>query len=386
MSKVALAFSGGLDTLICIDYLKRRKNLQVITFSGNVGQEPYLEPIGEKSIELGTQSSHVADLRVAFAEEFILPAIRAQAEYGRGYYLGAALVRPLIARELVRIAREEGCKYLAHGCRGKGNDRLRFERCFNALAPELDVISPLAELGVDHPGDDIEYARKTSIPLESATETIYNVEENLWGTNIQLTPFKDEWEEAPSETYIRTVPPEKAPSRRKDLELRFEEGRPVALDGDRKPLPELLASLNRLGGKFGVGRFDVIENRLVDHKTREIHEQPAATLINTAYRALEELVQDQDVMDMKSRLSRDYGQLIYNGKWFTDEREGFDRFFRRINGRMTGDVRLRMTGGLVRIAGRKADSTCLDRDSENLDIAELRAQFRESSSSASRLL
>ncbi len=386
MSKVALAFTGGLDTLICIDYLKRRKNLEVITFSANIGQEPYLEPVGEKSIELGTRASHVADLRETFAEEYILPAIRAQAEYGRGYYLGSALARPLIAKELVRIAREEGCKYLAHGCRGKGNDRLRFERCFNALAPELDVISPLAELGVNHPGEDIEYARRASIPLDSATETIYNVEENLWGTNIQLTPFKDEWEEAPMETYIRTLPPEKAPSRQIDVNLRFEEGCPVALDDEEQPLHEIIESLNRMGGKFSVGRIDVIEDRLVDHKTREIYEQPAATLINVAYRALEELVQNQDVMEMKSNLERKYGKLVYNGKWFTDEREGLDLFFRRVNRLMTGVVRLRITRGLVRVVGRKSDTTSLDRQSESLDIAELKSQIRESSSSTSSLL
>lgn len=385
MAKVALAFSGGLDTLISIDYLKRRKNLKVITYSGNVGQGSYIEPIGEKSLELGTSASHIDDLRATFAEEFILPAIRAKAMYGFGYYLGSALVRPLIARELVRTAQEEGCEYLAHGCRGRGNDRIRFERCFASLAPQLTVISPLKELGVNHPGEDIQYARRASLPLEETTETIFNVERNLWGANIQLTPFIDEWEEVPEETYILTTPLERTSDEHITIELRFDEGRPVSIDGEQKPLHELIATLNELGGDFGVGRIDVVEDGLEGNKTREIYEQPAATIIYRAYQALEEVVQNQEIREMKHSLEREYGKLVYQGKWFTERREGLDQFFRQINTTMTGTVRLKIFKGNVRIAGRKADEHRLDRADEDRDIHELKEQIKQSSEDSSYL-
>lgn len=382
MAKVALAFSGGLDTLICIDYLKRRKNLQVITFSGNVGQGEYIEPIGEKSIELGTSASHLEDLRPEFAEEFILPAIRARARYGHEYYLGSALARPLIARELVNIAREEGCEYLAHGCRGKGNDRIRFERCFEQLAPELTVISPLTELGVNHPGEDIDYARRTSLPLDSSTETIFNVEQNLWGANVQLTPFIDEWEEAPNETYIVTERPENTPDRKIELELRFRKGKPVALDGDEQPLHEIIQTLGKMGGTFGVGRTDVVEDSLEDEKTRQVYEQPAATIIHRAYKALEELVQNREVVEMKRSLERSYGKLVYHGKWFSNERKGLDQFFRQVNSSMSGTVRLRLFKGQVRVLGRKAKNHHLPEGDEDLDLEALKEQIKDSDSSS----
>lgn len=380
MAKVALAFSGGLDTLICIDYLKRRRNLQVITFSGNVGQGQYIEPIGEQSIELGTSASHLEDLRPEFAEEFILPAIRARARYGNEYYLGSALARPLIARELVQVAREEGCEYLAHGCRGKGNDRIRFERCFEQLAPELSIISPLTELDVHHPGEDIQYAQQASLPMDSSTETIFNVERNLWGTNVQLTPFVDEWEEAPAETYIVTERLENTPDRKVDLELQFRKGKPVALDGDEQPLHEIISTLGKMGGTFGVGRTDVVEDSLEDQKTRQIHEQPAATIIHHAYKALEELVQDREVVEMKQSLERDYGKLVYSGKWFSDERKGLDQFFRQVNSSMSGTVRLRLFNGQVRIVGRKAQERQLRKEDGDLDLQELKDQIKDSNS------
>ncbi len=375
MAKVALAFSGGLDTLICIDYLKRRKNLQVITFSGNLGQKQYIEPIGEKSIELGTSASHISDLRSTFAEDFIRPAIRAKARYGREYYLGSALARPLIARELVHIAREEGCTYLAHGCRGEGNDRIRFERCFEQLAPELTVISPLKELGVNHPGEDIQYARRASLPIESATETIFNVEENLWGANIQLTPFVDAWEEAPDETYIVTSPPEKTPDRKVEVNLRFVEGVPRALDGKEKSLHNIIETLNKMGGKLGVGRTDVVEDSLTGNKTRQIYEQPGATIIYTAYQALEEMILDQEVRELKEGLEKNYGKLVFQGKWFTDERRGLDQFFRTINPSMSGTVRVRIYKGSIQIVGRRADDAELNRGNKQLNVNELKKQI-----------
>ncbi len=377
MAKVALAFSGGLDTLICIDYLRRRKNLQVITFSGNVGQGQYIEPIGEKSIELGTSASHLEDLRPDFAESFILPALRARARYGQGYYLGSALARPLIARELVQVAREEGCEYLAHGCRGKGNDRLRFERCFEQLAPELTVISPLTELGVHHPGEDIQYARRSSLPLESTTETLFNVEQNLWGANVQLTPFLDEWEAAPEETYIVTERLENTPDRKVELELRFRKGKPVALNGDEQALHEIIETLGKMGGTFGVGRTDVVEDSLEDQKTRQIYEQPAATIIHRAYKALEELVQEREVIEMKQSLERDYGKLVYSGKWFSDERRGLDQFFRQLNSSMSGTVRLSLYKGTVRVEGRKSNERQLRSGEGDLDLQELKDQIKK---------
>lgn len=377
MDKVALAFSGGLDTSICIDYLKRRKGLEVVTYCANLGQVSHTEPLGEKSLELGAAASHLENVQAKFAEEFILPVIRAKASYGEGYYLGCALARPLIARELVQVAREEGCAYLAHGCRGVGNDSIRFERLFGALAPEKEIISPLAELGVDHPGEDIEYAHRTSIPVDRATETIYNVEENLWCTNIQLTPFKDEWEEPPAETYIRTLPPEKAPDQVIEMDITFEEGKPVSVDGEERPLHELIDTLNRIGRKFAVGRIDVIEHRLTGRKTREIYEQPGATLIFAAYSALESLVLSGDVLEMKRPLEEKYGRLVYEGNWFSEQRKALDSFFRHMNRAMSGTVRLRISRGMVRVIGRRSLEGGLDRFETREDIQELKSRIKE---------
>ena len=319
-----------------------------------MGQPEYLEPLAERAVELGAAAAHLADLREKFAGEYILPCIRAHALYEQGYFLFSALSRPLIVRELIEIARDEGCEYIAHGSRGIGNDMLRIENCIRAVAPEMRVLTPLVELGLRNPHDDLEYARKNGIRFESEKQTVYNVEQNLWGNNIQLRDVRDTWEEPPKDTYILTSPPDEAPARPTTLEIEFRRGDPVAVDGEELGVVKLVETLNKIGGRCAVGRFDVVENRISGLKTREIYESPAAAILLTAHRALESITLEREVMHFKEPLSQRYADLVYEGKWFLPVREGLDAFFARINEKVTGTVRLALCRGALTVTGRKS--------------------------------
>jgi argininosuccinate synthase len=354
MPKVALAYSGSLDTTICVHYLRHVKGMKVYTFSANLGQPEYLEPLAERAVELGAAAAHLADLREKFARDYIFPCIRANAVYEQGYFLFSALSRPLIVEELVKIAEEEGCEYLAHGSRGIGNDMLRIENCIRAIAPHMRVLTPLVELGLRSPKDDLEYARRAGIRFESERQAVYNIEQNLWGNNIQLRDVKDTWEEPPKDTYLLTVPPEDAPARPTVLEIDFRNGEPVGVDGEEMGPVKLIETLNKIGGRCAVGRFDVVENRISGLKTREIYESPAAAILLTAHRALESITLEREVLHFKDSLSQRYADLVYEGKWFLSVREGLDAFFAKINERVTGTVRLSLCRGAIAVTGRKS--------------------------------
>jgi argininosuccinate synthase len=354
MPKVALAYSGSLDTTICVHYLRHVRGMKVFTFSANVGQPEYLAPLAERAVELGAAAAHLADLREKFVREYIFPCIRANAVYEQGYFLFSALSRPLIVEELVKIADDEGCDCLAHGSRGIGNDMLRIENCIRAVAPAMRVVTPLVELGLRSPKDDLEYAKRTGIQFESEKQTVYNVEQNLWGNNIQLRDVKDTWEEPPKDTYILTVPPDDASARPTVIEIEFKNGDPVGVDGEEFGPVKLIETLNKIGGRCAVGRFDVVENRISGLKTREIYESPAAAILLTAHRALESITLEREVMHFKESLSQRYADLVYEGKWFLSVREGLDAFFMRINEKVTGTVRLSLCRGALTVTGRKS--------------------------------
>jgi argininosuccinate synthase len=353
MPKVALAYSGSLDTTLCVHYLRHVKGLKVYTFSANLGQPEYLAPLAERAVELGASAAHLADLREKFVREFVFPAIRAEAVYEQGYYLFSALSRPLIVREVLQIAEDEGCVYLAHGARGLGNDLVRFENAARALAPDMKVLTPLVDLGLRSPADDLDYAKRAGLRFEGETKTVYNVEQNLWGSNVQVGR-KDPWEEAPKDTYFMTVPPQEAPARPSVVEIGFRQGEPVSVDGEELPPVRLVETLNEIGGRCAVGRFDVVENRLSGQKTREIYEAPAAVLLITAHRALASLVLEREALRALEDYSRRFADLVYEGNWFHPVRQGLEGFFAKLNEEVTGTVRLTLCRGGVQVSGRKS--------------------------------
>jgi len=369
MPKVALAYSGSLDTAICVHYFRHVRGMRVVTFSANVGQPEYLEPLAEQAVELGASAAHLADLREKFVREYIFPCVRANAVYEQGYFLFSALSRPLIIQELVKVAEEEGCEYIAHGARGTGNDMQRIESIVGTLAPHLGILTPLVDLDLRSPQDDLEYARKNGIRFESERKTLYNMEQNLWGSNIQLRGVTDTWETPPPETYVLTTLPSEAPTRPTEIEIDFLRGDPVSLDGEGFPPARLVDQINKIGGRNAVGRFDVVENRISGIKSREIYESPAAAVLLAAHRALESITLERDVAHFKEALSLKYAELVYEGRWFAPAREGLDAFFSRINERVTGTVRLSLCRGALNVTGRKSpNSLYLPRDERSVQF------------------
>lgn len=367
MPKVALAYSGSLDTIICVHYLRHVKGMKVYTFSANVGQPEYLEPLAEQAVELGATAANLADLRERFIREFVYPSLLADAIYEQRYFLFSALARPLIVEELVQVAEEEGCDFIAHGSRGIGNDSLRLDRYIRTLSPDFEIIAPLQELGLKSPEDDLAYAKKHDIPVESERAVLYNVEQNLWGSNIQVPGLTNTWDDIPRDTYFLTVPPMEAPDRPTEISIGFEKGIPVTIDGKEMRAPKLISELNRIGGRNAVGRFDVIENRLSGRKSRELYEAPAAAILHLSHRVLEGLTLEKEALHFKGVLSQKYAELVYEGDWFLDTRKALDDFFRRLNERVTGEVRLMLFKGATNVQGVRSPYSLLDLPAEETD-------------------
>ena len=354
MAKVVLAYSGGLDTSVCIHWLKEKKGLDVIAFSANLGQGEYLEALGEKAISTGAESAHIADLREEFVKNYIFPALKANAFYHGGYLLATALGRPLIAAELVKVARENGCQFVAHGCTGKGNDQVRFDTSIAALAPELEVIAPLREWTMKSREQEIEYAKRYDIPVELTKKSPYSLDRNLWGISIECGALEDPWQEPPADAYFITKSPEEAPNKPTYVEIEFEKGIPAAIDGEGLDGISLIEKLNQIGGENGVGRIDSIEDRLVGIKSREVYEAPAATVLSGAHRGLEALTISRDLLQFKELLSQKYGQLVYNGLWFSEFRKALDAFFDYTQKYVTGTVKVKLFKGSCVVVGRKS--------------------------------
>jgi len=354
MPKVVLAYSGGLDTSVCIHWLKSKKNLDVIAFSANLGQGEYLEPLGERAVSAGAESAHIADLREKFVAEYIFPALRAGAFYHGGYLLATALGRPLIASEMVKVAKENNCEYVAHGCTGKGNDQVRFDVSIAALAPELKVIAPLRQWSMKSREEEIEYAKKYEIPVDTTHKSKYSIDRNLWGISIECGELEDPWTEPPEDAYLMTKSPQEAPDEPTYMEIEFEKGLPVALDGERLKDVELIEKLNEIGGANGVGRIDSVEDRLVGIKSREVYEAPAATILFAAHRALESITLGRDLLQFKETLSQKYGQLVYNGLWFSEFKKSLDAFFDYTQRFVSGTVRVKLYKGNCIVVGRKS--------------------------------
>ena len=357
--KVVLAYSGGLDTSVAIRWLKEKYNLDIITLTVDVGNERDFSAIKQKALKVGAVKALVSDAKELFVDYFIFPALQADAIYEGQYPLATALSRPLMAKLLVDVALEEGASVVAHGCTGKGNDQVRFEVGVNALAPGLKIIAPAREWGMTRE-ETINYAERYSIPVPITTSSPYSIDENLWGRSVECGVLEDPWAEPPEEVFAWTKSPSKAPDKSGYVEIGFERGIPVTIDGQQMDGVSLIRHLNELAGEHGIGRIDHIENRLVGIKSREIYEAPAAVMLLQAHLALEAMTLAKDQLRFKQKVAQEYADLVYNGLWFTSLHQDLAAYVQSSQRFVTGTVRVRLFKGSCQIVGRKAPKSLYD--------------------------
>ncbi|MEE9224700.1 MAG: argininosuccinate synthase [Bacteroidota bacterium] len=350
--KIAVAYSGGLDTSVMVPWLKERYDADIITVTGNLGQRSELNGIQQKANQTGASRAYVLDLRKEFVSNYIFRALKAGALYEQSYPMAASLGRPLLASALVKVAKREKCTAVAHGCTGKGNDQVRFEASIAALAPELKVLAPVREWEFKSREQELDYAAQHHIPVTATKKSPYSIDENIWGTSIECGVLEDPMAEPPPDAYQWTTSPEEAPDDPVYVIVEFQRGIPIALNDRKMDGPSLLEKLNHIAAAHGVGRLDIVENRLVGIKSREIYEAPAATVLLFAHCELERLTLDKDVFQYKNRVAQDYANLIYNGLWFSPLRESLDALIEKTQERVTGTVRIKLYKGNVMISGR----------------------------------
>ncbi len=350
-NKIVLAYSGGLDTSVAVPWLKEKYGAEIITLTIDLGMVD-LEAIRRRALAVGAAKALTVDGKEALVTGFLFPALQAGAIYEEQYPLATALGRPLIARYLVEAARTEGAFAVAHGCTGKGNDQVRLEVSVAALAPELKVIAPIREWGMSR-DEEIEYAQARSLPLNRGNSR-FSVDENLWGRAVEAAELEDPWLEPPADAFAWTRPSTETPQEPAYLEIHFERGVPLSVDGESMSGPNLIRHLNALAGSHGVGRIDHLENRLVGIKSREIYEAPAAAVLHTAHKALEAMTLGKEQARTKARIAQEYADVVYNGLWFTLHRQDLDAYVRSTQRHVTGDVRLRLHKGACTVVGRSA--------------------------------
>jgi argininosuccinate synthase len=360
VARVIFAFNGDLESRLALHWLARERGHEVIALSINLGQEIYLEPLGELALELGAVSAQVLDRRETFLREFALPVLQAGAVYQTNCFLGAALGRYVIAQELVRLAHEEGCGTVAHSAASKGNDQVRMETAIAAQDPRLEVLAPVRQWNLRSLDDKLNYARRRRLPIEEPSSRPVTIDRNLWGASIYLHDLADSWEAPPADIFTLTRPPEDAPAEPAILTVGFESGVPRTLNGQALELLPLVRELNRLGGEHGIGRSDVVEDRLFGIKSREFYEAPTPTLLLMAHRDLESLVQSRELIQLKEILSRRYAELVYMGLWFHDLRRALQGFFEQTQGYVTGEVRLKLYKGSGTVLGRRSPNSVYD--------------------------
>ena len=364
--KVALAYSGGLDTSIIIPWLKEHYGCEVVAVCGDIGQGgEELSGLEAKALKTGASEVHVADMKEEFVSEYVWKIVRAGCVYEDKYLLGTSIARPLLAKKQVEVALATGCDGLAHGCTGKGNDQVRFELAYKALAPHLQVIAPWREWSIVSREDAIEYARKHKVPIAQSTTKIYSRDRNIWHISHEGGELEDPANPAPETIWMLTKSPQEAPDEPAEVTIRFERGVPVSLNGKRATSAAgLLEELNKLGGEHGIGRIDLVENRFVGMKSRGCYETPGGTLIYAAHRELEALTLDRSTLHYKQKLALDYAELVYNGLWFTPLRESLDAFFAEASRPVRGEVTLRLYKGNIEPVSRRSPNSLY-----SLDIA-----------------
>jgi len=362
VKKCVLAYSGGLDTSVILSWLVETYGCEVICFTADLGQEEELEGLEEKALATGASKIYIEDLRGEFLTDYVFPTLKAGAIYEREYLLGTSFARPLIAKRMVEIAELEGADAVAHGCTGKGNDQVRFELTFKALNPRLKVIAPWREWDIRSREDALAYCAAHNIPVRQTTRSIYSRDRNIWHISHEGGPLEDPWQEPEEDMYMLTVPPEKAPDRAEYVEIDFRHGIPIRLNGTSMGPVELVTALNQLGGKHGIGRVDMVENRLVGIKSRGVYETPGGTILYKALRGLESLVLDGETMHYKDLIAQKYAELVYYGRWFTPLREALDACIDRIVEPVTGTVRLKLYKGNCILVGRKSPNSLYRED------------------------
>lgn len=359
VSKIVLAYSGGLDTSVAVAWLKEKFGAEVITVTVDVGQKEDFKEIEERAYKAGASKHYLIDAKEEFVNKYIKPAIIANALYEEVYPLGTALARPLIGEKVIEVARKEGADAVAHGATSKGNDQVRFEAAFKALAPEIKIIAPIRMWGMNRK-EEYEFAKKKGIPI-SAESKKYSIDENLWSRSIEGGELEDPWQEPPEEAFEWTVPPEKAPEEPAYLTITFEKGVPVALNGKRMELIEIIDTLNKLAGQHGYGRVDHMENRVVGLKSREVYEAPAALTIINSKKDLEKLVLNKREYRIKRMLDSYWADLVYDGLWFDPIRVALDNMLSELSENVNGDVKVKLYKGSLRVVGRRSPNAIYDK-------------------------
>ncbi len=358
---IALAYSGGLDTSIIVPWLKEHYGgARIVCVAGDIGQGDELEGVRAKAIASGADECYIEDLRQEFVQDFIWPTLRAGAIYGRKYLLGTSMGRPLIARRQVEVARRVGADALAHGCTGKGNDQVRFELTYAAFAPELPVIAPWREWDIRSREDALAYAEQHKVPVTASREKIYSRDRNIWHISHEGGVLEDPSQPPPDDLFMLTTSPELAPNEPEEVTIGFNQGTPVAVNGIFLDAVSILTTLNAVAGRHGVGRIDLVEDRLVGMKSRGVYETPGGTLLYTAHSELEQLILDRRTLAAKDLIASRYADLVYEGRWWTTEREAYDAFVNVTQERVTGGVTLKLYKGNVSVVSRASEYALYD--------------------------
>lgn len=357
---IALAYSGGLDTSIIVPWLKERYGARIICVAADIGQGEELEGVRAKAIASGADECYVEDLRQEFVEKFVWPTLRAGAVYGRKYLLGTSMGRPLIARRQVEIARQVGADALAHGCTGKGNDQVRFELTYAAFAPDLPIIAPWREWDIRSREDAIAYAESHRIPITATRDKIYSRDRNIWHISHEGGILEQPSAAPPADLFMLTTAPESSPNEPEEVTIGFINGTPASVNGAELDAVDLLGTLNKIGGRHGIGRIDLVEDRLVGMKSRGIYETPGGTLLYSAHSELEQLVLDRRTLAAKDLIAPRYADLVYEGRWWTTERDAYDAFVNVTQERVTGSVTLKLFKGTASVVGRESEYALYD--------------------------
>ena len=365
VKKIVLAYSGGLDTSIILKWLKNEYGCEVVTFSADLGQGDELDPVREKAFATGADKVYIDDLREEFVKDFVFPMFRANAIYEGSYLLGTSIARPLIAKRQMEIARIEGCDAVSHGATGKGNDQVRFELAYYHFNPAITVIAPWREWKLNSRQALINYAKRNDIPIPITKKRPWSSDRNLLHISFEGGILEDTWLEPPESMFVLTKSPEKAPNKAQYIEIQFEKGNAVAVDGERMSPAQLLAHLNTIGGEHGIGRVDLLENRSVGMKSRGVYETPGGTILREAHMAVEQITMDREVMHLRDSLIPRYAEMVYNGYWFSPEREMLQVLIDDSQKSVNGVARVKLYKGHCRTVGRKSETDSLF----NLDFA-----------------
>lgn len=371
VKKIVLAYSGGIDTSIIVKWLLETYNCEVVCFAADVGQEEELDGLDEKAKNTGASKCYIEDLREEFVRDYVFRAIKANAIYENRYLLGTSLARPIIAKKQVEIALKEGADAVCHGATGKGNDQVRFEMTYKALAPQLKIIAPWRIWDLHSRSLLFDYAQKNNIPVPVTRDKPYSMDRNILHISYEGGILEDPYREPDESMFLLTKSPEKAPDKPVYIEIDFEKGIPVAINGTRLGPVDLMKQLNKIAGENGVGRIDIVENRLVGIKSRGVYETPAGTVLYIAHRDLESITLDRDTQHLKDRLAHEYAEIAYYGLWFTRRRESLDAFIDETQENVTGSVRLKLYKGTCAVVGRKSPVTLYDPDIATFDKSEL---------------